>query len=127
MLSLRQVMAVLIAFGAFSYGLWTVGEGPTGLNESEVAPVSSEDTSDQMDCWESPALAARYHLRKRTGRFFERSRSGQTETRQLPRLRTRRPASQPANSSLDASEDVELAARYHLRNRTKRFFQRTVG
>ncbi len=57
-------------------------------------------------------LAARYHLRKRTSRFFKRGATGSSKSKSRK------------VSVCQSCDDEQIAARYHLRGRTSRFFDR---
>jgi len=70
-------------------------------------------------------VAARYHSRGRVERFFKRAK-GTTKTKRSSlkgRPLRRRLIGQDEQTML---EDVQLAARYHSRKRTARFFKRVT-
>ncbi len=91
-----------------------------GQSEAKAVAPDQQAGQNQLqaDDYDGMELAARYHLRSRTKRFFKRA--GGSRTR-APKARTHRFLSAneaPAN---------QIAARYHLRGRTKKFYKRAVS
>ncbi|MHB8865353.1 MAG: hypothetical protein ACYC6N_23480 [Pirellulaceae bacterium] len=78
-------------------------------------------TADNSSPERGNEMAARYHLRSRTQRFFKRS---------APKPLPVRPTEGHEKRILrvkPAPDAQNLAARYHLRTRTQRFFARAVA
>ncbi len=92
-------------------------------------------TPDELQQGGGPVqLAARYHLRTRTKGFFERAVRPPWRVERAPaqsrpaagppvRERARPTVGEPATPSATQ----HMAARYHLRTRTRSFFARAVG
>lgn len=99
------VLALVAVLACFTISLAS-GTSQTDDAASKVA-AGSETNLDAA----GTQLAARYHLRKRTSRFFKRGATGS-------KSRSRRVS---VSQSSDADQ---IAARYHLRGRTSRFFDR---
>ncbi len=77
---------------------------------ADVASKVAAGTETSLDA-AGTQLAARYHLRKRTSRFFKRATKG----------------SKGRSRTVDVSgsdDEGQIAGRYHLRGRTSRFFDR---
>ena len=79
----------------------------------------------EMGGMEPTLLAARYHMRGRTTRFFQRS----TGYNRCYRSKSVKPATRPigVHSKPASAKKSDLAARYHLRKRTTRFFSRAIA
>ncbi len=99
--------------------------GPTGSDRGSALSGSDAGESTGSAVSEGVQLAARYHLRGRTTRFFQRAagpqRSGPAKVK-ARRGRTGRRYGAVASETPDL-----LAARYHLRGRTGRFFRRAAA
>ncbi len=109
-ISCMTVLAASVVWIAASRGQ---SETKTSVSEAQASPQQL-----QADDYDGMELAARYHLRGRTKRFFQRA--GGSRTR-APRARTYR------FLSADEAPTNQIAARYHLRGRTKKFFKRAVS
>lgn len=77
---------------------------------------------------EANLLAARYHMRGRTTRFFQRS-TGSSRGSRYYRGIPATPATRPSgvHDKPTIAKKPDLAARYHLRTRTTRFFRRATA
>ena len=90
---------------------------PTDVDKGiDVSQSASQPAVDGASA-EATQLAARYHLRNRTKRFFNRS--------SVRGNRGRRCAVEGQQDPADG-DGIQLAARYHLRGRTARFFRRSA-
>ena len=91
-----------------------------GQSEAKMTTPDQQSGQNQLQAndHEGMEIAARYHLRGRTKRFFQRAGGSRTYA---PRARTHR------FLSVDESQADQIAARYHLRGRTKKFYRRVVG
>ncbi len=85
----------------------------------------SDSTTAEIDARSPATLAARYHLRTRTQRFFDRAKGSSSKPRPPGGLLTPRKRGRHADAA--AVDDRWLAGRYHQRQRTSRFFKRRVG
>jgi hypothetical protein len=105
--------------------------GPKDQPASPKKAAADEQPVAQGDTPEPTLLAARYHLRKRTTRFFQRAKGYHRFDRgnRYDRRRSITPAPRPAGAEGEpaSAEQPDLAARYHLRTRTTRFFQRAIA
>ncbi len=121
--ALRAVLLLTVAVG-FSFAVailaWTRVDASRGPAGRESGPAGAE-----VDAHSSATLAARYHLRKRTTRFFDRVKRSSSTRRPSPGLLTPRKRGRHASAAM--VDDRWLAGRYHLRKRTSRFYRRTVG
>ncbi len=128
MLSVRRVSVALLAVVGL---VWAVSSfaaqewhSVAGRNDTTVTTATS---IAEVPSGEETLLAARYHLRSRTSRFFQRAgssdrgRSGSKGNYRGYRSGRRR------FGAVAVEETQQLAARYHLRSRTSRFFRRAVG
>ena len=115
---MRTASRVCIALVIVAGLVWAVSSQGT-TKSSQPAGQKSRTSQSVLDNQSDngPQLAGRYHLRRRTTRFFKRS-SGW--------YRVRRHTVGRRISSVAAPDDA-LAARYHLRSRTTRFFHRAIG
>ncbi|HUT10715.1 MAG TPA: hypothetical protein VMY42_09475 [Thermoguttaceae bacterium] len=96
MSSLCRVSMASVVAGGLIWTLVALGSTRADLpGEQDGRPAVKSPSED------ATLLAARYHLRNRTKRFFDR-----------------------VGGDVSVSEDPQLAARYHLRGRTERFFGR---
>jgi hypothetical protein len=107
-------------------GLWAIsassrpaiGSRPAATPAVQDAAAGAASTTGQ--------LAARYHLRSRTSQFFQRgtgvkaNAAGQGKDNGCRR-------SEVKQSGAAEPQPGQVAARYHLRNRTSRFFARGIG
>ena len=126
-MSLCAVVVGGLVWTAMNLGV-DPAQGTSTVDQASVVAPSGTDAS----------LAARYHLRKRTGRFFDRAkvaaryhlrkrtdafydRAGSNEVAARYHLRKR------TEAFYDRAGSNEVAARYHLRKRTSRFYDRAVG
>ena len=107
---------------------------PGNFGGQAASQISDSDTT---------LLAARYHLRGRTTRFFQRSSGsssyyrGSRYYRAAPAAPAVRPAAVPEKSAPAkkpatvkepaTAKKADVAGRYHLRTRTRRFFNRSVS
>ncbi len=112
MSSLHRVSIALVFFAGLAWCLsGTTTTQPQAGHDGTTGPLGVESQSD-----DGQSLAARYHLRGRTERFFDRAENDQVAARYHLRGRTER--------FFDRAESDQIAARYHLRGRTERFFDR---
>jgi len=115
---------VLVAVGCLAWAVWGLSN-ETSPSSARVAPTTSS-----FEAAESGCLAARYHYRGRTKRFFDRAkgRSGQRQSEVAPteevEVAARYHLRSRTGKFFDRAKDVKVATRYHLRNRTKNFFDR---
>ncbi len=125
MLSVRRVGIGLVVFGGL---VWALGSfSTTQPHQSAGQNNGTAQTAVDGPSDSHALLAARYHLRSRTSRFFQRAsssyrgRSGSKGYYRSYRRGGRR------SGAVAVEETQQLAARYHLRSRTSRFFRRAVG
>ncbi|MFV2070012.1 MAG: hypothetical protein ACC645_23850, partial [Pirellulales bacterium] len=113
---LRASIASVVVVGL----VWVVCSLGTAEPSSTV---KSDGKAAQSELNDNSLLAARYHLRSRTSRFFKRSTGPQRSGAHKVRIRrgVRR------HASVGGPQSLQLAARYHLRGRTARFFKRSVS
>ena len=113
---MRTASRVCIALVVLGGLIWAASS--LGTSKSSQ-PVSGQGrgTPSVLDgqSGTSPQLAGRYHLRRRTTRFFKRSSGWYRSHRHTVGRRI----------SSVVEPDSGLAGRYHLRSRTKRFFDRS--
>lgn len=86
---------------------------------AKVTPPGQQDEQGQLQASDHDEIevAARYHLRGRTKRFFQRA-GGRP---------VRKPSSRASRFlSADETPTDQIASRYHYRGRTKRFFKRAA-
>ncbi len=121
--ALRAVLLLTVAIGlSFAVAIlaWTRADASGG-----PAGGQSDSTVAEVDARSSATLAARYHQRKRTQRFFDRVKRSSPTTRPPGGLLTPRKRGRHAEAAV--VDDRWLAGRYHQRKRTSRFFKRRVG
>lgn len=117
MLSIRRVGVASVVVAGI---VWTVSCFGTPQPDQTASQGNGPAAASVQGPSETGTLlAARYHLRNRTKRFFQRS------TNRVRSARTRRGLLGWIDSASD-QEQYLLAARYHLRGRTSRFFQRST-
>ena len=116
MSNVLRVSALLVVVGCLAWAVY--GFGTAGPAVHDGTPSESAVSSQADD---SGALAARYHLRKRTKRFFKRS---TVQVKPCP-VEVKKAEPTAVDPGYDLSKKV--AARYHYRKRTSRFFRRSVG
>ncbi len=136
MSNLYRVSIALVFFAGLAWCLsCTATTQPQADHDDATGPLGVESQSD-----DGQSLAARYHQRKRTKRFFDRAKGRRVAARYHLRGRTERFFDRAENDQVaaryhlrgrterffDRAESDQVAARYHLRGRTKRFFGRTV-
>jgi len=96
-----------------------------------VSTFATSPTHQPTNAHEAALLAARYHLRGRTSRFFQRSTPYHPDhgSNRSYRGRPVTSASRPSgvHSEPARGKKGDLAARYHLRMRTTRFFGRAAA
>ena len=96
---------------------------------------------DEMGDSGAMLLAGRYHMRGRTTRFFKRS-SNTNRSYRTSKSSISKPAVEASEAKVEKNKSVDvkkskpaevkkakkdIAARYHLRGRTKRFFGRSMA
>ena len=134
MLQRHRVIVALAIVASLSLVVATFGTTPTHQPAKAGAAAFQGQSDVEMNVSEAQQLAARYHLRKRSGRFFRRavaadltpSEELQLAARYHLRTRTTRFFDRAVAADLSPSEELQLAARYHLRKRSGRFFRRGV-
>lgn len=115
MLSLRRVSVALVFAGGLAWAVF--GLRTTESHQAVESDSGTVQSPAEADSSSSP-LAARYHLRKRTSRFFQRS---------VAHVEVRSTAGSQRLVPAGDEKTHLLAARYHLRNRTARFFRRAAA
>lgn len=120
MLSLRRVSVALAVTGGL---VWMISGLATATVSQPTHPdvVASPDAPTDVTAGEAEPteLAARYHLRKRTKRFFNRAKGRRVAARYHLRSRSQQ--------FFDRAKGTQVAARYHLRTRSQQFFDRAKG
>jgi len=124
-----QLVVVLTVVGGLAWAVssFAIANSDEQTSRVERAAVESSDLH--------PAgaflLAARYHLRTRTTRFFRRSTGHDRSYRgnRYYRGRSVTPAPRPSDIRGEPAspEKTDQATRYHLRTRTTRFFRRAIA
>jgi hypothetical protein len=111
-----RVSALAVVAGGL---VWAV----SGLENAGPVTHDAKSTESTIDgrTGDSGQLAARYHQRKRTKRFFKRS------TLQAKPCPSEVKKVEPTLVDPGYDHGKKLAARYHLRKRTSRFFRRSIG
>ncbi len=111
--TLRPALLLTIAVGlSFAVAVLAWTRADTNLRP---AGGQSDSTVAETDARSSATLAARYHQRKRTQRFFDRVK-GSSPTRRPPGgLLTPRRRGRHADAAV--ADDRWLAGRYHQRKR----------
>lgn len=113
MLNFRRASVVTAAVAGLVCVIWCVALAQSQQPTATDAPAVSKENS----------LAARYHLRTRTSRFFRRAASPSRSSG--VNVRMRRGSRLRHVGAIDREDSQELAARYHLRKRTSKFFDRS--
>jgi len=118
-----RISVVLVAVGCLAWTVWALACDGTQPS-TDVDPTASSS----IEAVDSDTLAARYHYRGRTKRFFDRAkgRRREVEPAEEVQVAARYHLRNRTEKFFDRATDVKVAARYHLRGRTASFFGRTV-
>ncbi|MEE8451444.1 MAG: hypothetical protein V3R99_05990 [Thermoguttaceae bacterium] len=119
-----RLSIVLVAVGCLGWAVWGLA------NEPVQSSINANPTTSSVEAVDSDSLAARYHYRNRTKRFFDRAkgrgirRQNEVEPAEEVQIAARYHLRNRTEKFFDRAKDVKVAARYHLRNRTEKFFDR---